>query len=224
MTAMKQRAEKRNTTLVEQISHCCSTNKHPHWIFIQEVEGQLPLLKRHTAPVHPMSPRNKESRMNQINWQYYRKQAHSGHWHRALGRAKCRTIHGLPQERSVKCHISVTAPVHVAFSCFSPKLSFCWWYRPTDSITSRRTWQWALSSTRRDWTWNACLLGNNDTNKALHMTPRDRLLGNDGPVLQQHDETRQIPTHYTSQRTEMKLTGQMRIITNYGKHETCLQF
>jgi hypothetical protein len=52
----------------------------------------------------------------------------------------------------------------------------------------------------RDWTWNVCLLGSNDTNGALHTTQLT-LLGNGGPVshafLQQYDETREIRKHYS---------------------------
>jgi hypothetical protein len=46
-------------------------------------------------------------------------------------------VHGAPEERrAMKRHTSITAPVHLTFSCcFSQKLSLCWWLRLTNTIT-----------------------------------------------------------------------------------------
>jgi hypothetical protein len=228
MTAMNQRTGKRITNLMNQISRYCNTSKHPHRVVIQGVQVQLPLLKHHTAPVHPMSPRKKKNRMSHINRQNNSKQTHGGHWHLTLGTAECATIQSVPEERRAMKHdTSMTAPVHLAFSCcFSQKLSLCWWWRLTNTITiTWHTWQWALSSTWCDWTWNISLPGNNNTNGTLHMRPTDRLLGHNGSVLhaflQQHNKMRQDTytsfASYTSQTTEMKLTRQTKM-TDCGKY------
>jgi hypothetical protein len=128
MTAMKQRTGKSIMNLINQIGRCCNTSKHPHRAVIQRVQVHLPLLKRYTAPVHPMSPRKKKDRMSQINRQYNMKQARGGHWHLTLGRAECTTIQWVPEERTaMKRRTSMTAAAHLAFSCcFSQNLSLCW--------------------------------------------------------------------------------------------------
>jgi hypothetical protein len=75
-----------------------------------------------------MSPKKKMKRMNQIN-RHNSKQTHGG-CYPTLGSEEYSIINGVPEERIiVKCNIYMTAPVHLAVSCFffsGQKLSNCW--------------------------------------------------------------------------------------------------
>lgn len=108
-----------------QISHCSNRCKHSHRVAIQCSSADTTGTSHHL-----MSPKKKMNRIDQqqqaSSWWML---SHPGKW-------KVCNYRGVPKERrTITCNTYMTAPVHLAVSCwFLQKLS-CWCWRLTDTTT-----------------------------------------------------------------------------------------